>query len=71
MPDKTPNSNLDNSTRKSRFWIWFVWLGVFYTTWLCIVLAGDHWQTIKDHWAIAVAMALGSYVAGSTPMGNC
>lgn len=70
MPDETTKPDLDRPTRKSRFWIWFVWLGAFYTTWLCLVLIGDHWQTIKDHWAIAVSMALGSYVAGSTPMGG-
>ena len=70
MPEKTNPSESSATPPRSRFWVWFVWLGLFYTTWLCIVLAGDHWQTIKDHWAIAVSMALGSYVAGSTPMGG-
>ena len=28
------------------------------------------WQTLVDHWGIALAMAIGSYAAGSTPMGG-
>jgi uncharacterized membrane protein YfcA len=28
------------------------------------------WGEVADHWGIAVAMAAGSYVAGSTPMGG-
>ncbi len=49
---------------------WFVFLGVFYLVWLSIVIIGSHWQMIADHWGIAVAMAAGSYAAGSTPMGG-
>lgn len=49
---------------------WFVFLGIFYLVWLGIVIVGAHWQTIADHWGIAVAMAAGSYAAGSTPMGG-
>ena len=47
-----------------------IWLAGFYSCWLGIVLVGDHWQTLKEHWGIAVAMAGGSYFAGSTPMGG-
>jgi uncharacterized membrane protein YfcA len=49
---------------------WFLWLGVFYSFWLCIVIVGDHWHTLVEHWQIAAAMAAGSYAAGSTPMGG-
>lgn len=49
---------------------WLVWLACFYAAWLTVVLAGGHLRTVADHWPIAVAMALGSYVAGSTPMGG-
>ena len=49
---------------------WFVWLALFYAVWLCIVIGGNHWSAILEHWGIAVAMALGSYAAGSTPMGG-
>lgn len=53
--------------RATLFW---VWLAVWYVAWIAIVLVGGHVQTISDHWPIAVAMALGSYFAGSTPMGG-
>lgn len=49
---------------------WFISLGIFYTAWLIIVINGNHWQDIYEHWGIAVAMAIGSYAAGSTPMGG-
>lgn len=47
-----------------------VWLAAFYCTWLVLVVAGGHWQTVLAHWQIALTMAAGSYVAGSTPMGG-
>ena len=34
------------------------------------MLAGDLLLVIGERWGIAVAMAAGSYVAGSTPMGG-
>ena len=50
---------------------WFaLWLLAFYSTWLALVLGGGHGATLADHWGIALAMAAGSYVAGSTPMGG-
>ena len=49
---------------------WFVWLALFYGTWLAIVISGNYWKTLADHWGIAVAMAMGSYAAGATPMGG-
>jgi uncharacterized membrane protein YfcA len=49
---------------------WFIWIGIFYTCWLALVIAGNHWQTLAAHKGIAIAMALGSYAAGSTPMGG-
>lgn len=53
-----------------RLWPWFVWLALFYLAWLLLVWLGNHWATVADHWPIALAMAIGSYVAGSTPMGG-
>lgn len=53
-----------------RPWIFVVWLGVFYCTWVLIVSLGGHWETVRSHWPIAVAMSFGSYIAGSTPMGG-
>lgn len=48
----------------------FAWLACFYAAWLAIVLIGGHVMAALAHWPIAVAMALGSYIAGSTPMGG-
>ncbi|MEX2213553.1 MAG: sulfite exporter TauE/SafE family protein [Phycisphaeraceae bacterium] len=53
-----------------RLWPFALWLLAFYTVWSLIVFAGGHWNTVTSHWPIALAMALGSYVAGSTPMGG-
>lgn len=50
--------------------LWLIWLLGFYAVWLSIVFVGNHWQTLAEHWGIALAMALGSYAAGSTPMGG-
>lgn len=55
---------------KQYLWVWFLWLLGFYLVWLWLVLGMGYWQAAKDHWPIALAMTLGSYVAGSTPMGG-
>lgn len=47
-----------------------LWLLAFYACWLAIVVIGDHWHDVTTHWPIAAAMAVGSYFAGSTPMGG-
>lgn len=48
----------------------FVWLVLFYTAWATVVSLGGHWESVIGHWPIALVMLLGSYVAGSTPMGG-
>ncbi len=48
----------------------FIWLAAFYGAWAFIVVSGDSWDTVLAHWPMTVAMAAGSYVAGSTPMGG-
>jgi len=48
----------------------FIWLVLFYTGWLALVIHGNHLETVLAHWPMALAMAAGSYVAGSTPMGG-
>lgn len=55
---------------KSYLWVWGLWLAVFYSIWLWVVVGLNYWPTAKEHWPIALAMALGSYTAGSTPMGG-
>jgi uncharacterized membrane protein YfcA len=49
---------------------WLAWLLGFYVVWVTLVVVGDHWHDTLARWPIAVAMAIGSYVAGSTPMGG-
>lgn len=56
--------------RKKRLWIWLLWIALFYSGWSWLVLGQDRWGDVREHWAIALAMALGSYAAGSTPMGG-
>ena len=55
---------------KQHLWIWFLWLTVFYGTWLFLVAGLGWWDEAKAHWPMAAAMAVGSYAAGSTPMGG-
>lgn len=47
-----------------------LWLIIVYTAWLAIVVLGGFWDDVLSHWPISVAMAAGSYFAGSTPMGG-
>ena len=56
-------------TRKALF-PFITWLVLFYGAWLALVYFGGYLQTVLEHWPMAVAMAAGSYVAGSTPMGG-
>lgn len=56
--------------RRSRLWIFLLWLAAFYGLWLFLVAVRGHWPVAVAHWPIAAAMAAGSYFAGSTPMGG-
>ena len=56
--------------RKQHLWVWFVWLAGFYSVWTWLVFGQGRWEAVQAHWPIALAMAFGSYVAGSTPMGG-
>ncbi len=56
--------------RKKKLWVWVLWLGLFYSVWIWLVFGQERWSTVQEHWPIALAMALGSYAAGSTPMGG-
>lgn len=38
--------------------------------WLSYVFASGQWDRVVDHWAAAVTMIFGSFVAGSTPQGG-
>ena len=56
--------------RRTFLWLWLLWLAGFYSVWLYLVLGLGLWPEAKAHWPIAAAMAIGSYAAGSTPMGG-
>ncbi|MCB1227172.1 MAG: sulfite exporter TauE/SafE family protein [Verrucomicrobiales bacterium] len=56
--------------RPAHLELWFLWLAGFYAVWAWLVFGQDRWGDVTAHWPIALSMALGSYVAGSTPMGG-
>lgn len=45
-------------------------LAAFYLTWAWLVVSQNMWGEVVAHWPISLAMAIGSYAAGSTPMGG-
>jgi uncharacterized membrane protein YfcA len=49
---------------------WLIWLGCFYAVWIALNFGAGYWPRTAAHWPIALTMTLGSYVAGSTPMGG-
>ncbi|MEW4562892.1 sulfite exporter TauE/SafE family protein [Bremerella sp. JC770] len=61
---------LSSARRLPRVWPFLAWLAVFYAGWLTLVTWGGYWSTVMAHWPIALTMSVGSYVAGSTPMGG-
>lgn len=60
----------DKGQPRNYYWVWFLWLGIFYLVWGWLVFGLGHWEAAKAHWPMAVSMAVGSYAAGSTPMGG-
>jgi len=55
---------------QSRRWWYALFLLLFYPAWLAALWALDAQREALANWPMALAMALGSYVAGSTPMGG-
>ncbi|MCP8899448.1 sulfite exporter TauE/SafE family protein [Gilvimarinus xylanilyticus] len=56
--------------RKRFLWVWGLWLIAFYGVWAFLITADGALQAAIAHWPMALAMAVGSYAAGSTPMGG-
>jgi len=65
-----PIARPKGGVRNTRLWIWALWLLGFYSIWLSLAWGAGYWPEVREQWPIALAMALGSYVAGSTPMGG-
>ncbi len=64
-------SHLDKAgLRGPRMRFWYLYVISFYSVWLVLVMGLGFWTAARTHWPIAVAMTLGSVVAGSTPMGG-
>ncbi len=61
---------MKTSSRQNSLLPFLVWLALFYSGWILLVAYGGHLDTVLTHWPMAAAMAAGSYVAGSTPMGG-
>lgn len=55
---------------KANLTAWFAFLALFYLVWLWLIIGEAQWLTAVANWPIALTMALGSYAAGSTPMGG-
>ncbi|WP_160154330.1 sulfite exporter TauE/SafE family protein [Microbulbifer sp. ALW1] len=53
-----------------RYSAWLIFLGLFYALWGLLVFVQGYWPLVLEHWPMALSMAVGSYAAGSTPMGG-
>ncbi len=49
---------------------WFLYVGAFYLVYIFLIFGLAYGREALQHWPIAIAMSLGSVVAGSTPMGG-
>ncbi len=59
-----------DSRARNVTWLFPAALLGFYGLWSFLVFVQGYWPVAVAHWPIAVAMAAGSYFAGSTPMGG-
>lgn len=67
MPE--PHASLDTHAA-ARYAPFLVWAFAVLAGWATLVLLLDAGPVVVEHWRTALAMLLGSYVAGSTPMGG-
>lgn len=58
------------SLLKSPMSFWIMWVMVFYAVWMLLVGTDDLFNVFQNNWEIATSMLVGSYAAGSTPMGG-
>ena len=57
-------------TRRSLMKYWYAYIGCLLGIWILLMLSSGLLPQVLHQWRIAVVMALGSFVAGSTPMGG-
>ncbi|MGE9269270.1 MAG: sulfite exporter TauE/SafE family protein [Verrucomicrobiales bacterium] len=62
-------SSLDAS-EISRRRVFFVVLGLLWAVWVVVMTATGSWPLFETRWPMALTMAFGSFVAGSTPAGG-
>ncbi len=55
-------------THRSR--ISLVFLGVILTTWTVYMTVSSSWGLFREGWPVSLTMAIGSFIAGSTPQGG-
>ncbi len=65
---KTFHPKLD--TVRLRRWLYGIALLVFAVLWLSYMIVNPRWELFVDYWPMSLTMALGSFVAGSTPQGG-
>ncbi len=53
-----------------RRWIYPICVILIVTAWTGYMAAGEHWSLFQEYWPMSLTMALGSFVAGSTPQGG-
>jgi len=58
------------ATRPPRMGCWYAYIGAFLTAWTVLVFGSDRIGEVLQQWPTALVMLLGSFVAGSTPMGG-
>jgi uncharacterized membrane protein YfcA len=51
-------------------WLYPVVVGLILFTWVTYMFLTQSWGVLADHWAIALTMSIGSFVAGSTAEGG-
>lgn len=50
--------------------VYAAWIVLVLAAWAAVVCRGGHLATVRENAGVGLAMVLGSYVAGSTPMGG-
>jgi uncharacterized membrane protein YfcA len=55
---------------RARWWIYPVALALLWASWIACMFARSAWPLYATRWPMALTMVLGSFIAGSTPIGG-